>query len=196
MEIRIPALAGRKFAYTNYSFDDIVASTLKRAEQVVRQSGRKVTADRLKIPRQTAVPPMLEQWRWGPGSDSVEVDEAAWQWAGPWQTPPPARDGRPEPGRRAGEKGAEATLTFTGTAVTITGCYAADGGRAEVRVDGKPAHAINAWIPQRTHDNALWHIYGLAPGMHTARLATTGAADARSTGTTVLVSGAIAYRAR
>ncbi len=36
----IPALAGRKFAYTNYSFDDIVASTLKRAELVVRRVGR------------------------------------------------------------------------------------------------------------------------------------------------------------
>ena len=35
----IPALAGRKFAYTNYSFDDIVASTLKRAELVVRRAG-------------------------------------------------------------------------------------------------------------------------------------------------------------
>ncbi len=45
-------------------------------------------------------------------------------------------------------------------------------------------------FPQRTHDNALWHIYGLAPGTHTVRLATTGAADQRSTGTTVLVRGA------
>ena len=32
----IPAIADRKFAYTDYSFDDIVASTLKRAVTVVR----------------------------------------------------------------------------------------------------------------------------------------------------------------
>jgi hypothetical protein len=93
-------------------------------------------------------------------------------------------------------KGAEATLTFAGTAVTITGRYAADGGRAEVSLDGKPAQAINAWIPQRTTDNALWHIYGLSPGTHTVRLATTGTADKRSTGTTVLVRGAITYKSR
>ena len=192
----IPALAGRKFAYTNYSFDDIVASTLKRAELVVRQSGGQVTADRLTIPPQAPVPPMLEQWDMGIPDRIVEVDDAAWQWAGPWQTPPAGRDGRPERGRVASEKGAEATLTFTGTAVTITGRYAADGGRAEVTLDGKPAQAINAWIPQRTTDNALWHIYGLAPGTHTVRLATTGAADKRSTGTTVLVRGAITYKSR
>jgi hypothetical protein len=37
----------------------------------------------------------------------------------------------------------------------------------------------------------LWHIYGLAPGQHTVRIAVTGAADARAAGTTVLISGAI-----
>ena len=72
----------------------------------------------------------------------------------------------------------------------------ADGGRAEVSLDGKPAQGINAWIPQRTHDNALWHVYGLAPGTHTVRIASTGTADQRSTGTARLVSGAIVYRAR
>ena len=155
----IPALAGRKFAYTNYSFDDIVASTLKRAELVVRQSGGQVTADRLTIPPQAPVPPMLEQWDMGIPDRIVEVEDAAWQWAGPWQPPPAGRDGRPERGRMASEKGAEATLTFTGTAVTITGRYAADGGRAEVSLDGKPAQAINAWIPQRTHrQRALAHL--------------------------------------
>jgi ADP-ribosylglycohydrolase len=192
----IPALAGRKFAYTNYSFDDIVASTLKRAELVVRQSGGQVTADRLTIPPQAPVPPMLEQWDMGIPDRIVDVEDAAWQWAGPWQTPPAGREGRPERGRMAREKGAEATLTFTGTAVTITGRYAADGGRADVSLDGKPAQAINAWIPQRTTDNALWHIYGLAPGTHTVRLATTGTADQRSTGTTVLVRDAIIYKSR
>ncbi len=192
----IPALAGRKFAYTNYSFDDIVASTLKRAELVVRKSGGQVTADRLTIPLQAPVPPMLEQWDMGIPDRIVEVDDPAWQWAGPWQTLSAGRDGRPERGRVASGKGAEATLTFTGTAVTITGRYAADGGRAEVTLDGKPAQAISAWIPQRTTDNALWHIYGLAPGTHTVRLATTGAADKRSNGTTVVVRGAITYRSR
>ena len=64
-----------------------------------------------------------------------------------------------------------------------------------VILDGS-REAINAWIPDRTSDNALWHIYGLAPGTHTVRLATTGAADSRSMGTTVLVSGAIIYKSR
>ncbi len=192
----IPGLAGRKFAYTSYSFEDIVASTLRRAEQVVRLAGGQVTADALTIPLQTAVPPMLEQWEMGIPRRIVEAGDAAWRWAGPWATPPPGRDGRPAQGRVSEGKGAEATLTFTGTAVTLTGRYAGDGGRADVLLDGKPAQAINAWIPQRTHDNALWHIYGLAPGTHAVRVATTGTGDPRSTGTTVLISGAIVYDAR
>ena len=192
----IPALAGRKFAYTNYSFDDIVASTLKRAELVVRRAGGDVSADRLTIPSQAPVPPILEQWDMGIPDRLVEVDDVSWQWAGPWEVPPTGRDGRSERGRMSTAKGAEATLTFTGTALTITGRYASDGGRAEVTLDGKPAQAINAWIPQRTSDNALWHIYGLAPGTHTVRLATTGTADERANGTTVVIRGAIIYRPR
>ncbi len=44
----------------------------------------------------------------------------------------PDATGVPSAGAWPATKGAEATLTFTGTAVTITGRYAADGGRAEV----------------------------------------------------------------
>ncbi len=191
----IPSLAGRKFAYTSYSFDDIVASTLRRAEQVVRLNGGSVSASEIRIPAQMPVPPMLEQWEMGVPDRIVEVTDASWQFAGAWQDPP-AREGRPARGRLATARGAEATLTFTGTAVTITGAYTKDGGKADVVLDGRPAGAVNAWIPERTHDNALWHIYGLAPGPHTVRIAVTGDADKRSAGATVLVSGAIVYRPR
>lgn len=192
----IPALAGRKFAFTQYSFDDIVRSTLRRAELVVRQAGGTVAADRLAIPVQAPVPPMLEQWDMGIPDRIVEVTDGAWQWAGPWRDPPARPDGGVVRGRLADAAGAEATLTFTGTAVTITGRYARDGGRADVLLDGKPAPGINAWIPERTHDNALWHIYGLTPGTHTVRLATTATSDPRAAGSTMLITGAIVYKAR
>lgn len=192
----IPALAGRKFAFTNYSFDDIVASTLRRAEQVVVKAGGTATAGRLTIPVQEPVPPPLEQWDMGIPDRIVEVSDPAWQWAGPWDAPPAGRDGTPGRGRITTGTGAEAVLAFTGSAVTVTGRYGQDGGRAEVTLDGKAAHPINAWIPDRTTDNALWHVYGLSPGPHTLRIATIGERDPRSTGQVVLVSGAIVYRAR
>ena len=61
----IPALADRKFAFTNYSFNEIVASTLERAATVVEQAGGRVTADALQIPVQAPKPPALEQWNSG-----------------------------------------------------------------------------------------------------------------------------------
>jgi ADP-ribosylglycohydrolase len=192
----IQALAGRKFAFTNYAFEDIVASTMKRAEQVVRRAGGTVTAKAITVPAQVPVPPMLEQWDMGIPERIVDVNDAAWQWAGPWQDPALRPGGTPGRGRVASVRGAEATLTFTGSAVTITGGYTKDGGKADVTIDGKAASGINAWIPERTHDNALWHIYGLTPGSHVVRIAVTGTADARSTGTAVHVTGAIVYRGR
>jgi hypothetical protein len=192
----IPALADRKFAFTTYSFDDIVRSTLRRAEQVVQRAGGSVTADLLRIPVQAPIPPVLEQWDMGVPDRIVEVGDPAWQWAGAWQAPPKRPDGAAVRGRQTSAPGSEATLTFRGTAVTITGRYARDGGLADVLLDGRPAAGINAWIPERTHDNALWHIYGLAPGEHTVRLAVTGKADDRAAGATMLIDGAIVYRAR
>jgi hypothetical protein len=192
----IPALKSRKFAFTDYSFDDIVASTLKRAEQVVVAAGGEVTATGLKIPPQAPVPPILEQWDMGIPDRIIEVGDPQWQWSDAWSVPPPRSDGTPTRGRLATGAGAEAVLRFTGTAITVTGRYAGDGGKADVLLDGAPVHGINAWIPERTHDNALWHVYGLKPGEHELRIRTASAGDARSDGTTVLVSGAIVYRAR
>jgi hypothetical protein len=45
-----------------------------------------------------------------------------------------------------------------------------DGGRADIYLDGAPAGVADASIPERTTDNDLWHITGLAPGKHTIRL--------------------------
>ena len=192
----IPALKARKFAFTDYAFDDIVASTLRRAEKVVIAAGGEVTADGFRIPPQAPVPPILEQWDMGVPDRIIEAGDAAWQWSDGWTTPAARSDGTPTRGRVATAAGAEATLRFTGTAITITGRYAADGGKADVLLDGKPLHGINAWIPERTHDNALWHVYGLDPGPHEVRIKTTMPGDTRSTGSTVLVNGAIVYRAR
>jgi hypothetical protein len=61
----IPALAGQKFSYTDYSFDDIVQSTLRRAEKVIVAAGGTVDAGGLTIPVQVPDPPPLQQWDMG-----------------------------------------------------------------------------------------------------------------------------------
>ncbi len=72
-----------------------------------------------------------------------------------------------------------------------------EGGRADVWLDGqKQELPLDAWIPERTHDNDYWHVTGLAPGRHTLRLVVRADADSRSSGRKVLIQRAIVYGAR
>jgi hypothetical protein len=56
----IPALADTKFEFTSYSFNEIVASTLKRAEEVIVAAGGAVGPDEVVIPTQAPKAPPLE----------------------------------------------------------------------------------------------------------------------------------------
>jgi len=51
----------------------------------------------------------------------------------------------------------------------------------------------DAWIPERTTDNDLWHITGLAPGTHTVRLVVRDDKADRSTGHQIQIVRAIIY---
>jgi hypothetical protein len=182
----IPALADQKFDYTDYSFNDICASTLKRALKVVEQNGGKVTNDDVYIPLQKPKAPKLEQWNPGIPYAKLGADDPAWRWQGTW-TPD-------KESRVSSNAGDEAVLAFNGVAVAVVGRLNQEGGRAEVYLDGKRKGLADTYIVERTHDNALWHIYGLKPGEHTLRIVTTGTADPRSKGTLVVIERAIVYR--
>jgi len=192
----IPAISNRKFAFTTYSFNDIVSSTMRRAEKVIERAGGRVDVGTFVIPAQTPLPPALEQWDMGVPDRIVKADDPAWRWRGAWQEFPSTRDRTLAPGKTTSGKGASATLTFTGSAVTILGEFSEKGGRATVTLDGKPARTLDAWTPARTHDTGLWHVFGLAPGQHSLRIETTGDADSRSTGTDVVIVAAVVYRDR
>jgi hypothetical protein len=189
----IPGLAGQKFSYTDYSFEDIVASTLKRAEKVVTSAGGKVDDTGVTVPIQSAVPPPLEQWDMGIPDAIVPATSAAWQWTGAWSSLPD-REGHPQPGFSTQTAGATASLSFSGSAVAILGDFSQQGGRANVFLDGQPVRPIDAWIPERTHDDALWHMYDLKPGPHTLRIVATADADERSTGHVIQITSAVVYK--
>jgi hypothetical protein len=191
----IPALAGRKFAFTDYSFDDIVKSTIQRAEKGVVRAGGRVSQSALTVPVQTAEALPMEQWDMGVPDARVPATDSAWRWTGAW-SPAEDRGGQKRPGFATEVAGASATFTFTGTGVAILGDYSQRGGRANVFIDGQPSRPIDQWIPERTHDDALWHAYGLKPGEHTVRIVVTGGADLRSTGHLIQISSAVTYHAK
>jgi len=183
----IAALADKKFAFTDYSFNDIVKSTEGRALKVIRMTGGKVGDDSVTIRVQTPEAPRLEQWSPGIPDRKFGADDPAWTYSGDWKNT--------KSGKVSQTQGSEATLKFNGVAVAISGALSQDGGRAEVYLDGKKAGVADAYIVENTHDHVLWNVYGLKPGEHTVRLVTTGTADPRSTGKRVTIQGAVIYRA-
>jgi hypothetical protein len=119
--------------------------------------------------------------------------DAAWTWTGPWTRGKGESWGREFETRESDGGGREATLKFEGTGVAIVGECSQQGGRADVYLDGARAGALDAWIPERTHDNDLWHVSGLAPGPHTVRIVTRDEADSRSKGKHIRVEWAVVY---
>ncbi|MBM3879334.1 MAG: ADP-ribosylglycohydrolase family protein [Verrucomicrobia bacterium] len=184
----IPALADKKFQFTDYSFKSICESTERRALAVIARNRGKITQTEIVLPYQAPKAPKLEQWDPGVPYAKLGVQDAAWTWSGPW-----SQDGMTKVCQGAG---GEATLRFNGVAVALMGRLNQAGGRADIYLDGKKAGVLDAYIVERTHDNTLWHIYGLKPGDHTLRLVTTGTADARSQATTIAIDRAVLYRPR
>lgn len=192
----IAGLADRKFLYTDYSFEDISRSTLRRALQVIRRAGGRVDGEEVLVPHQEPRPARLEQWNPGSPASIIQATDAAWTWTGSWTEEKGRADRTPLVGRSAETPGSEATLRFTGTAVLIIGPYSQSGGRADVFLDDRKAGEIQAFIPERTHDTGLWHTYGLKPGPHTLRLVVRGDADPRSGGRKIAVLAAIPFDQR
>jgi ADP-ribosylglycohydrolase/carbohydrate esterase-like protein len=192
----IPKLADTKFEFTSYSFNEIVQSTLARALKVVAGAGGRVTATEVEVPAQSPKAPPLEQWDPGPPTSRADVEGPGWSWKGGWTAQTTTRNGTPSNVKEAGGAGDEATFTFEGTGVALVGQCSQEGGRADVFLDGQAAEQIDAWIPERTHDNDYWHATGLAAGKHTLRIVVRGDADVRSKGRKVRVQRAIVYGSR
>jgi hypothetical protein len=121
--------------------------------------------------------------------------DPAWQWKGAWGKPLPRNENQ-DRGPTVSTAGAEAALAFTGTGVIVIGRMGQDGGRADVFLDGSPAGQLDAYIPPNTHDNDLWHAFGLTAGSHTVRIVTRRDHAASSKGTVVQIDGAVTYTQR
>jgi hypothetical protein len=192
----IPALADTKFEFTEYSFNSIVASTLKRAEKVIGAAGGRVGVAEVEIPLQEPQAPPLEQWDSGVPVGRLEFDAPAWTWTGSWKTATHKNPWSEWRSKDAGAAGDEASLAFEGTGIAVVGTMTQEGGRADVWLDGKPVDPIDAWIPERTNDNDYWHVTGLPPGRHTLRVVVRADADGRSKGHSIAIERAIVYAAK
>jgi hypothetical protein len=186
--------ADTKFKYTEYSFNDIVKSTEKRALQVIAEAGGTVNDNEVTIPPQSPKPPKLELFPFGVPVKVWRVDNPAWQWKGQWKD---TKDRHKLPAKESTTAGSEATLKFNGTGIALASNLAQDGGRADVYVDGKKSDLVaDDYIMPNTTDDDLWRMFELPPGEHTLRLVVRDGADPRSNGRRIMLNRALVYQTK
>jgi hypothetical protein len=75
------------------------------------------------------------------------------------------------------------------------GEYSDSGGRADIYLDGnKDSRGLDAYADTKTHDNDLWHVYGLTDGEHKVRIVSRQDSHPRSRGHKLVVSEAVVYK--
>lgn len=191
----IAAIADRKFDFTQSSYHDICRATLDRSLKLVKLAGGTVTDNEIIVPYQSPKAPKLEQWDMGVPTRRVSLDDPAWQWKGAWKDSL-ENNGKHRAWILATDAGAEVQLTFTGSAIALVGECSDQAGRADVYLDGKQMRGIDAYANAKTHDNDVWHAYGLKPKSHTLRIVVRPDANAQSAGHRILLSEAVTYLPR
>ncbi|MFB3921580.1 MAG: ADP-ribosylglycohydrolase family protein [Terriglobia bacterium] len=204
------AIADSKFSYTDYSFNSIVASTVKRAQFVIAKEGGKVSAESCEIPAQSPATLKLEQFAPGKVIERIATAGARWKWQGAWE-----KSGGDEKGMRSKTKGAEATVTFEGTGAMLVGSLGPDCGTVFVFLDnvlmtrgqgpapptsltffgGMDPLTIDAYNEDGVRDGeALWGKFDLAPGKHVLRVVVRGEPYPGSKGAWVHIEDLIVFR--
>jgi hypothetical protein len=193
----IPAIADKKFQFTDFSFRTIVESTERRALDLIRATGGRVEADKVVVKLQSPRPPKLEIWNPGRPAERIRTSDARWSWKGAWkESEAKRRDGSPRGVKTASDKDAEATLAFQGSGVMISGAYLPAGGTADVYLDGKLNRRIDVYSDGdgARAGNAVWHTWGLKNRQHTVRLVVRGEPFRDSKGTNISIDDAIVFR--
>ena len=189
----IPAMADRKFNYTSFTFRTIVDSSLRRALNLIEQTGGRVDGERVTVKTQRYVPARLEIWDdYGSPVERIAAKDARWQWEGAWKTE--------RAYQMATEKGAAAAIEFSGTGVILVGPYLAAGGRADVYLDGQLDRTVDVYPDedQNKSSEAVWHRFGLKAGKHTVKLVVRGERYTRpgvsSSGTAIGIEDLVVFR--
>jgi hypothetical protein len=185
----IPAIAGKKFSYTDFTFEEIVESTYNRAIALVKKNGGRVQGDNLVVRLQKPKAAKLEVWDdYGSPVERIPASDGRWKFSGSW---------KPQDATRvASEKPAEAEVEFEGSGVILVGPYFPDGGLADVYLDGKLDRTVDVYPdePNGKGGESVWHAFGLKPGKHSVRLVVRGERYKESNGSRVGITDVVVFR--
>jgi hypothetical protein len=171
----IPALADKKFEYTDFSFDAIVDSTEKRTLALIRKTGGKVDAGKVTIQTQPPEPPKLEVWNYGTVAERVPAKRQAMgvcrrlAFGHGQGHDPDGQRGRP---------------------------ILRSGGKADVYLDGRLDRTVDVASDAGSgrSSESVWHIFGLKSGPHHVRVVVPGEPYGNYAGTTVGITDLVVFR--
>ncbi len=184
----IPAIAEKKFDYTDYSFNSIVDSTEKRALALIARTGGRIEGDRVVVRTQRPTPAKLEVWDdYGSPVERIPVSDSRWTFKGDWTTERPFR---------SSAAGAEASITFEGTGAIVVGTYLVTGGMLDVYLDGRFDRTLDVFADEKGNrgGESVWHAFGLRNTKHTLRLVVRGEKYKNSSGADVALDSLIVFR--
>ena len=185
----IPAIADRKFSYTDFTFHTINDSTEKRTLALIQKTGGHIEGDKIFVKTQSPKAPKLEAWNdYGKPGERIAIDNPEWQWKGNWKLNRQTRS--------SGEKGAEASIQFQGTGFIVTGPYWPNGGTADVYLDGKLVKTIDVFPDEDSVKNgeSVFHAFHLPSAKHTVRLVVRGEPYPGSQGSDIGITDLIVFR--
>jgi hypothetical protein len=186
----IPAIADRRFSFTDYTFHSIVDSTFQRAIELAEANHGRIESDTLQVPVQSPKPARLEVWDdYGSPVERIAVSDARWQWTGPWTQ---AQSGE----RVSDSAGATAEIAFEGTGFILTGSYLPDGGLADITLDGRKAATVDVYPDEDRPKGgeSVYHAFKLKPGRHTLRLTVLGKPYKDSSGAKIALEDLVVFR--
>jgi hypothetical protein len=199
----LAVLGDSNYVYTNYSFNKAVDRTFEYARKLIAENGGTVNDNEILIATQTPLAPPCEISFPDLVTDkkvSAITEDNAWHFKGGWKESKETPWGQKEPITQAmvsGKAGDEASLSFSGTGITLMGNWKKDGGKADVYVDGKLHRTIDTYFfyANQEHNGInLWHVLNLPEGEHTVKLVVKGEKRAEAAGSNIYLTEAIVFK--
>jgi hypothetical protein len=173
----IPAIADETFSYTDYSFNTIVESTMRRAIGMAERHGGRVDGDRLVVEIQDPLPAELQMWDdFGSPAELIQIDDPRWSIEGAWEEGSYNKDPWDFRWVTSGDAGAEASVRFEGSGAIIGGFYMPTGGLADIYLDGELDRTVDVNSDEESTkvNESVWHAFGLDDGEHALRVVVRG----------------------
>lgn len=190
-------IAGRKFSYTDDTFESLVEGSLLRAIAMVERHGGRLEADTVWVRVQEPIPAELELWDdYGSPAESIPFDDPRWEWNGDWQTRTIEIWGSERSAWASATTGADMTVRFKGTGAILTGWYMPTGGTADVYLDGAFSRTVDVYPDEPNYklEESVWHEFGMDDSEHELRLVVRGEPYAESKGADIAITSLSVFR--